>query len=325
MLKRSDSFAIFWGGGLGDVLALRPLLMALETALDTAPLFFTTASHLQGLLTDLGLRAQLHVLPLRPAVALAAIRGLGLRFDHLYLGPYPRLKTRMLAYAVAPGRSWSTRHRDVSPFIAEQVVADVEAMGLAAPAGIRAPYGGPWRYPARVSADPRRSYLVLHPGAKDRWETTRWPEECWTQLMRELLPVTRHDLVLVGMPAERGRLESLISSLNDSERSRLRIETALGLPGLAALLDAATGVVCHNSGILHLSAMLGRPTLALTGSSAEFWRPPYAHVHNLSSGACGLACNQYRCPVPFYRARCIRQLQVEEVLAAVKQDLLGLS
>lgn len=319
MLKRSDRFAIFWGGGLGDVLALRPLLLALEMALDAAPLFFTTASHLQGLLGDLGLRAELQVLPPRPAAALAAIRSSGIRFDHLYLGPYPRLKTRMLAYGVAPGRVWNVRHAEISSFMAEQVAADARAMGLEVPSG---PYGGPWRYPRSSPSVSAGAYLVLHPGAKDRWETTRWPDESWTQFVRELLPLTPCDLVLVGVPTERGRLDALAASLTASERPRVRIETALALPALAALLDGAAGVICHNSGILHLSAMLGRPTLALTGSSAEFWRPPYSHVYNLTSGACGLACNQYRCPVPFYRARCIRELRVETVLGAAKESLL---
>lgn len=320
MLKHSDRFAIFWGGGLGDVLALRPLLMALEKTLDVPPLFFTTASHLQGLIGALGLRAELQVLPSRPAAALAIIRNSGIRFDRLYLGPYPRLRTRMLAYAVAPGRIWNVRHGEVSRFIAEQVAADARAMGLDVPSE---PYGGRWQYPGSMPSAAAGGYLVLHSGAKDQWDTTRWPDARWTDLIRKLLPGTSHGLVLVGLPSERGRLDDLVASLGDSERSRVRIEVALALPSLAALLDGAAGVVCHNSGILHLSAMLGRPTLALTGSSAEFWRPPYAHVRNLTSGACGLACNQYRCPVPFYRARCIRELRVETVLSAVKESLLS--
>ena len=56
-------------------------------------------------------------------------------------------------------------------------------------------------------------------------------------------------------------------------------------------------------------------------SSARFWRPPYAHVKNVTSGACELACNQYRCPVPFYRARCIRELGVDPVFEALRPAL----
>jgi len=87
-------------------------------------------------------------------------------------------------------------------------------------------------------------------------------------------------------------------------------------------LRSSVGVICHNSGVMHLAAMLGKTTLALTGSSATFWRPPYAHVTNLSSGACNLACNQYRCPVPFYRAKCIRELEVRDVMKVVRDKLL---
>jgi ADP-heptose:LPS heptosyltransferase len=69
--------------------------------------------------------------------------------------------------------------------------------------------------------------------------------------------------------------------------------------------------------------MLGKPTLVLTGSAPHFWRPPYAHVLNLDSGRCALACDQYRCPVPFYRARCIRELELGTVIAAVRERLLA--
>lgn len=324
-VERGHRFAIFWGGGLGDILALRPLLMALEATLDTPPFFFTTATHMQGLFSQLGLRTQPHILPPKPAAALRTIWNLGVRFDWLYIGPYPRIKTRMLAHAVRARRIWSKHHATVSPFIGEQVLADVRDLGLQGPEAIHLPYGGKWpgAEPERNGkVETARPYLVLHPGAKGRWETTRWPEACWTGLMQQILLETDLELMLVGVPSEQSQLEALRERLESDASKRIRVEADISLPGLAATLESSSGVICHNSGILHLATMLGRATVAVTGSSAIFWRPPYAHVVNVTSGACNIACNQYRCPVPFFHAKCIRHLQVADVMIAVRRMLL---
>jgi hypothetical protein len=322
-VKRGHKFAIFWGGGLGDVLALRPLLIALEATLDTPPFFFTTATHIQGLFSELGLRTQLHILPSKPAAALGIIRNLGIRFDWLYLGPHPRIKTRILAHMVRARRIWSVRHVAASPFIGEQVLADVRELGLQGPEAIRLPYGGKWRGAGdNYKVETARPYLVLHPGAKGRWETTRWPEGCWAELIRQILSETGMELMLVGVPSERFQLEALLENLGPVASNRVRVQADISLPGLAMILDYSSGVICHNSGILHLAAMLGRATVAVTGSSAIFWRPPYAHVANVTSGACHIACNQYKCPVPFFHAKCIRRLEVADVMTAVRRTLL---
>ncbi|HEY1773141.1 MAG TPA: glycosyltransferase family 9 protein [Gammaproteobacteria bacterium] len=313
-------FAVFWGGGLGDVLVLRPLLMALAGRLRHPPLFFTTAYHLEGLFESLGLEVQLHVLPTAPLDALKVFRGLGRRLDWIYLGPHPRLKTRLLARVIGAERIWSVQHPDADVFIGEQVLADVRALDLAGPSAAALPYGGAW---SKAPDQPTQGYLVFHPGAKPRWETTRWPSDHWRELIRRVLAESTLELCLVGTGSERELLDSLVADLPASSRARIRMDTQLSLPELGNLLVASRGVVCHNSGVLHLAAMLRRPTVAVTGSSARSWRPPYAHVANVTSGTCELACNQYRCPVPFYRARCIRLLEVETVMQAMRERLMA--
>ena len=318
-VEAQHRFAIFWGGGLGDILVLRPLLMALAVRLREPPLFFTTAHHLEGLFESLGLEVQLHVLPTAPLDALKVFRHLG-RFDWIYLGPHPRLKTRLLAQVVGAERIWSVQHPDADVFIGEQVLADIRALDLATPSAAVSPYGGAW---AAAPDTPAQNYLVFHPGAKPRWETTRWPSDHWRELIRRVLAESNMELRLVGTDTERELLDPLVADLPAPSRARVRIDTQLSLQELGGLLVASRGVVCHNSGVLHLSAMLRRPTVAVTGSSARSWRPPYLHVANVTSGACELACNQYRCPVPFYRARCIRLLDVETVMGAVRERLLA--
>lgn len=316
-LNQQDKFAIFWGGGLGDLLVLRPLLIALANTVDDAPYFFTTSTHLNDLFSVFELDVNLQVLPPSPAEAMHGFRQLGIRFDWLYLGPYPRIKTRILAHVVKPRRIWSVRHPETDMFVGEQVLADVAALGLDGPEAIHLPYGGGWGDASHNYLN--NPYLVLHPGAKERWVTTRWPDDAWIELIRNTLAELPLDLVLVGVKNEKAHLETLVSTLEPSIRSRIAILTESGLDELAAIIRASRGVICHNSGIMHLSAMLKKPTLAITGSSASYWRPPYPHVRNVLSGACNLACNQYKCPVPFFRAKCIHELEPGKVMDVAKE------
>jgi ADP-heptose:LPS heptosyltransferase len=220
---------------------------------------------------------------------------------------------------VRTDRIWQKRYPETSSFVGEQVLADVRAFGIEGPDGIHKSYGGDWYYEMQTGvSDGASPYLVLHPGAKGAWETKRWPDACWSELMRRILAESNLQLVLVGVAAELPHLQALLDGLTAAERARVAIQADASLQELALAVRGSAGVICHNSGVMHLAAMLGRPTLALTGSSPQCWRPPYAHVRNLTSGRCGLACNQYRCPVPFYRARCIKQLSVTQVLSAAR-------
>ena len=68
-------------------------------------------------------------------------------------------------------------------------------------------------------------------------------------------------------------------------RAEVRFVTNLPLPNLAAVL-AETVFVGHDSGISHLAAALGLPTIVLWGASAEaVWRPKGDHVVVLKSEA----------------------------------------
>jgi hypothetical protein len=323
LLRREDSFGILWGGGLGDILVLRPLLMALESALAQPPYLLTTATHLSGLFEQLDLRTRLRILPQAPAAALAELRRLDLKFDWLYLGPHPRIKTRMLAHMMRPRRIWGRRHAAVGPFLSEQIRADIDAFGLTLPGSIHEPYGGRW--PASLPPPGlHRDYLLLHPGAKGRWQTKLWQDERWAEFMARLLGESEVDLMLVGVPEESPHLKMLQAHQAVALRQRVSIRTDLPLLELAQHIAGSRGVICHNSGVMHMAAMLGKPTLVLTGSSPLYWRPPYPHVVNLTSGACNLACDQYRCPVPFFNARCIRELSVTDVMGAVsKMGMIG--
>ncbi len=111
--------------------------------------------------------------------------------------------------------------------------------------------------------------LALHPGSGS--EKKNWPEQNWAALLQLLITETSANLLLVGGEAEGDRLARLAQNLPPD---RIQIARSLPLAELATRLRNCTAFVGHDSGISHLAAALGLPTLVLWGDTIEeIWRP----------------------------------------------------
>ena len=112
-------------------------------------------------------------------------------------------------------------------------------------------------------------WLAAHPGSGS--EKKNWPESKWLELLRHLIKSTTLNLLLVGGEAERGRLERLEAALPGT---RIKLLQSVPLPELAQWLASCVAFVGHDSGISHLAAAVGLPSLVLWGATEEaIWRP----------------------------------------------------
>jgi ADP-heptose:LPS heptosyltransferase len=310
---------ILWGGGLGDLLVIRPLLQVLEVDENIETYFFTTANHSPQIFNDFFQSVKVIFLPQKLGELLPLIwcwRGF---FDLLYLGPYPTLKTRLLATFLSSSELWNKHHKEISPFICEQVIADAKIFCASdLPGGDNLKSYLPWS----CSVDTLREkfllgislpYVVVHVTAKDKWHTTQWPYVKWRFLLEKILLETTLGVVIVGVKSEEGHVAKIVSSFDQCFHSRLKLCLSLPLRETVKIIANSQCVICHNSGILHLATFLQKETLCITGSSALFWRPPYPWVTNITSDACRFACNSYKCPIPFFNAKCIKSITVDKV------------
>ena len=325
-LKKPFKVGIFWGGGLGDLLVLRPLIKSLEADKRFQLYFFTTADHLPGVAYQLLGDINFVQLQKGPISILKTIKKHSRFFDLLYLGPYPTAKTRFLAVGFRSGKIWSRFHKNTSSYMLDQVLADIQTMDLPPLEYTNLSRLLPW--PTATNHLPKwshRPFLALHPGSKEKWETTRWSTENWRKLIEKILKKNDWDLAVLGTANETPLLNKIIKELMGNQKSRLHEAIDWPLEKITGLISASQGVICHNSGILHLSAMLGKKTVAVTGSSAKYWQPSYPWIKNITSGQCRFSCNSYRCPVPFFKAKCIRRLSVEKVLQAVESHFFSVN
>jgi len=124
----------------------------------------------------------------------------------------------------------------------------------------------------RLSVNPRPSTLnqiAFHPGSGS--ERKNWPEKQWAGLLDHLIASTELKLLLVGGEAEGERLRKLAAALPSA---RTAMAQCLPLAELAGRVQSCAAFVGHDSGITHLAAALGLPTLVLWADTIEeIWRP----------------------------------------------------
>jgi heptosyltransferase-3 len=130
-----------------------------------------------------------------------------------------------------------------------------------------------------LGARPARDKIVLHPGSGD--EKKNYPPDFLLRLLGSLCrePALQglRPVVLLG-PAENSICKYFKKNAS-SIKAEIRIFPATGL--LTRLLREAAIYLGHDSGITHLAAMLGTPTVALfKRTDADQWRPlgPYVRV-----------------------------------------------
>ncbi len=119
--------------------------------------------------------------------------------------------------------------------------------------------------------------LAVHPGSGS--ETKNWPEHKWAELLSRLLENPARRLMVVGGEVEAGKIERLIAPLPMDRVERVQ---NLPLPELALRLERCAAFLGHDSGISHLAAALGVPSMLLWADTREdIWRPLGSHVEVL--------------------------------------------
>ena len=121
--------------------------------------------------------------------------------------------------------------------------------------------------------------VAVHPGSGGRRKV--WPSERFAELIRSL----RQEDIRVFLPegpADKASCSEVLEKLPD-HRSLVSPEklTLVDCAGRLACCDAYVG---NDSGLTHVAAALGGPTLAIFGpTSPATWRPPGGHVEVIQS------------------------------------------
>ncbi|HEX6507501.1 MAG TPA: glycosyltransferase family 9 protein, partial [Chloroflexota bacterium] len=178
------------------------------------------------------------------------------------------------------GRGWFLTHavRDRGFGAVHEAAYWLEVAGLAGAAADSAPRAhvhGHDRQDAdrllRAVGTGDRAILAVHPGVGWYGPGRQWGAERFAQAARLILDACDMDCLVVGTEADREPADALAVALGQRARSIVGETNVLQL---AAVLERCSLVLSNDSGVAHLAAAVGAPTLTVFGPSNDAaWRP----------------------------------------------------
>jgi 3-deoxy-D-manno-octulosonic-acid transferase/heptosyltransferase-1 len=143
------------------------------------------------------------------------------------------------------------------------------------------------------------------------WETKLWDDAKFAALCDRIRTELGLGVILTG--GEAGPLERIRAGM---KTPAVNLGGQTSLRELACLYRRAALVVSTDSGPMHLAAAVGTPVVALFGPTDPARTGPYGAGHRVIRGALPcMPCLSKRCDDP----RCMREISVETVFAAVKE------
>jgi heptosyltransferase-2 len=170
-----------------------------------------------------------------------------------------------------------------------------------------------------VGLDGDVPFVALAPGSV--WGSKRWP---YYPELAHRLAAKRIPVVVVGGPADLDEGSQIVAAVAAAQRVAAQNTCGrLSLRQSAALIGRAGLLVTNDSAPLHLATAMGTPIIALFGPTVtEFGFGP-VRAGDVALGVDGLQCRPCsshgppQCPLGHHR--CMREITVEAVLAAIEE------
>lgn len=193
---------------------------------------------------------------------------------------------------------------------------DTLRLPLPAP-GLRIDDAGRRQLLTRLGVDKQRPAAALCPGA-EYGPAKRWPPRYFAELAQGI--AARGCAVwLIGSPKD-AQLGSEIAQAAGGVCRNLCGETTLA--EAIDLLSATALVVTNDSGLMHVAAALGKPMIALYGSSSPEFTPPLSpNAQILRLDLPCSPCFKRECPLGHFN--CMNQLVPDRVLEEIDFDRIA--
>jgi len=161
---------------------------------------------------------------------------------------------------------------------------------------------------------PRRGYVVAAPGASfgpaKQWEPARF-----AGAVAGMAGLGDRALVVVGAAEDRDASAAVLEGARAARIPCADLSGRTRLPDLVGILAGADAVLSNDSGVMHVAAALGRPTVAVFGSTSPVWTSLSAPwVTNLYAAYPCSPCYRRTCPIGY---GCLRSIAPAQASAAL--------
>ncbi len=165
---------------------------------------------------------------------------------------------------------------------------------------------------SRLGLEHNRPVVAFCPGA-EFGPAKRWPVRHFAALAKNLIAHGR-SVWIFGSEKERVLGEEILAGTDGSAHC-INLAGRTDLPGAIDLMALAESVVSNDSGLMHVAAALGRPLVALYGSSSPVHTPPLAAARIVRTGIDCSPCYQRECPLGHFK--CMNELDPDRVMAEI--------
>ena len=157
--------------------------------------------------------------------------------------------------------------------------------------------------------------VIFCPGA-EYGPAKRWPAQHFAALAR-LVATPQNPVWLVGSDKDAGVGNEIAAA---AEGAALNLCGRSTLEQAIDLIASARCVVSNDSGLMHVAAALGRPLVALYGSSSPAYTPPLSpRAEIVSRNLPCSPCFERECPLGHFD--CMNGITPQQVAAAIATQL----
>jgi ADP-heptose:LPS heptosyltransferase len=165
-----------------------------------------------------------------------------------------------------------------------------------------------------VTPEERSKVVILHPGSGSRKKV--WPLDRFLDLAHRLQNDFDSRILIVLGPAEGPEVQKTFERMGPIAAILAKDLTLLQL---ASVMEGCRFFAGNDSGITHLAAALGLPTVAIFGPTDQrVWSPRGEKTFVVSRGVRCCPCPQERLAL-CRDFECLRRIETEEVLEGLKR------
>lgn len=173
---------------------------------------------------------------------------------------------------------------------------------------------GDWASLAALEPSLQTHYIVVHTGAQ--LPSRRWLARRFAELIGRLAE-DGHQIVLTGTAAEARRVNAIQAAAGVAV---VNLVGRTSLWQLGALVARARLLICNDTGLSHVAAATGTPSVVIaSGSEVSRWAPLDRQRHHVLAAQVNCRpCSVRRCPTGH---ECAKAIELDDVLAGVSAQL----